>query len=339
MKDIPAHLPARPSPAVSWAGAPEPFQPREPPRLSCRPPGWPHGRGFWGAAEHASSTATVEPGQQPWGLLLLPARFLRGWLWPPPRSSPPGSSMSPVQARGCLVGPPCQAGQGTCPPRIRLGLRLHPSPTTTLARTRHGWEVGAPGVPAWGWLQRARAPGWPQAGAGAWPGCAVGWPRCWSLGPGAPPLPPARRLLGPQGKRAPPCPLLRRDQVVTPMWWALAPAEGAAQGQASAPSVSSAGGAAAAGLSEQPWGPCSGCGPPPQSLPVAARGLCRWGGGRRIAGARARGLLPRSGWSSAPCPARLPAMGHGAQSRLERRSQPGRARLRQRLQAGQPEGS
>lgn len=47
----------------------------------------------------------------------------------------------------------------------------------------------------------------------------MGWPRCWSLGPGAPPLPPAHRLLGPQGKRAPPCLLLRRDQAVTPMWW------------------------------------------------------------------------------------------------------------------------
>lgn len=40
-----------------------------------------------------------------------------------------------------------------------------------------------------------------------------------------------------------------------------------------------------------------------------------------------------------PVPSRLPAVGHGARSRLERWSQPGQARLRQRLQTGQPEGS
>ena len=61
-----------------------------------------------------------------------------------------------------------------------------------------------------------------------------------------------------------------------------------------------------------------------------------WGG--RKAAPRSQGARP-SGWSSALCPARLPAVGHGARSRLERWSQPGQARLRQRLQTGQPEGS
>ena len=66
------------------------------------------------------------------------------------------------------------------------------------------------------------------------------------------------------------------------------------------------------------------------------RGLCRWGG--RKAAPRSQGAR-LSGWSSALCPACLPAVGHWSRSRLERQSQPRQAQLRQRLQTGQPEGS
>lgn len=325
---LPISLPAPHWQCPGW-GFSEPFQPWEPPHLS--PAGHLVGRmgRVLGAAEHASLRSHRGARQRPWGLL-LPLPGSCGGGCGPPQSSSPRSSMSPVQARGCLVGPPCQAGQGTpIPPKIRLGLRLHPSPTTTLARTRRGWEVGVPRSPSAGLAAVSPcAPGWPQAGAGAWPGCAVGGLAvgAWALGTSCP------RLTACWGHRARGLPHACCCDGIrqSPPCGKSGTAEGAAR-PGLCPSVSSASGAAAAGLSEQPWGPYLAA-----ALPlIPARGspgLRRWGGGRRIAGARrgepCRGLVlsPRA----LPAP---PAVGHGARSRLERRSQPGRARLRQRLQA------
>lgn len=125
------------------------------------------------------------------------------------------------------------------------------------------------------------------------------------------------------------------------MWWALVPVGGAAQGQASAPSVSLAGGAVAAWVSGRLWCPRSGCGPPPRSPPMTATrhadpgGSAGGAGGRWLPGARVQGCL------AGPQPCALPAsplwgtgLGPGW-----RQSQPRQVQLRQRLQTGQPEGS
>lgn len=121
-------------------------------------------------------------------------------------------------------------------------------------------------------------------------------------GPWAPPC-PCSPPAGATGQEGSPMPAAATGSGSHPHVVGLAPAEGAAQGQASAPSVSSASGAAAAGLSEQPWGPCSGCGPSPL-IPAVAAGASAGGRGRRIAGARA--AQPSAAvWlvlSPVPCP-------------------------------------
>jgi len=85
-------------------------------------------------------------------------------------------------------GLPCGAstpGQsGHLPTKDQTWLRLHPSPTTTLATTRRGWEVGALGAPGWAGCSELVLPDGLRLGLGPgqdvlWGGLAVG---AWALG-------------------------------------------------------------------------------------------------------------------------------------------------------------
>ena len=213
--------------------------------------------------------------------------------------------MSPVEARGCLAGPPRRASQGTHPPKIRLGCGCTAAPRPRSPRPGVGGRSG-PAAPAWAGcselvlpdgLRLRLRPGqdvlWGGLAAGAWALGHLPCPlfiACWGHGAGG--LPRARCCDG--SRWSPPC---------GGHWYRL----GAQLGQDSAPSVSLAGGAAAAWVSGRPWCPRSGCGPPPRSPPMTATRLADPGGsaggagGRRLPGARAQGRL------AGPQPCALPA--------------------------------
>lgn len=320
-------------------------QPREPSRLSRRPPGWPHWQGPSGGP------LSAPPPWPPWSPVSGPRACCfsfpgscRGGCGPLP-----GPVLREVSGRLCRRGATLRSlhpGQVRAPTPQGSDLAVAaPQPHDHARREQAvGGSSGPPEPqPGPGCSEPVLQDGF-RLGLGLWPGRAGRWPRCWSLGPGAPPPHPAQRLLEPQGERAPPVPAAATG-AGTPTWWALAPVGGSARGQASAPRASLAGGAVAAGVSGWPWCPRSGCSPLRWHVPTAATrqvdpgGSAGGAGGRPLRGATAPGSLPRGVWSSAPCPARLPAVGHGAQSWLERQSQPGQARLRQGLQTGQPEGS
>ena len=224
-------------------------------------------------------------------------------------------------------GPPRRASQGAHPPKDQTWPQLHPSPTATLAGTRRGREVGGPRSPS---SSLAAVSQCSRTASGRGWGLARTCSGATSLlepGPwGASPV-PCSLPAGAIGREGTPVPTAATGTGGHPH------VGGAAWGQASAPSISSAGGATAARVSGQLCCPLSGCGLRSHEAggPGGSAGEVRGG---LLPGARAHSCLPRGGWSSAPCPARLPAVGHGARSWLERRSQPRQVRLRQGLQTG-----
>lgn len=253
------------------------------------------------------------------GLAAPPSQVPAGVAAAPSPSSPPRSSMSPVEARGCLAGPLRRASQGTYPPRIRLGCGCTPAPRPRSPRPGVGGRSG---------------PSEPQAGLAAVSWCSrtvSGWG--WGL---------ARTCCG-------------AASLLEPGPWATSPAScsspAGATGQEGSPvpaAVTGAGGHPHVVGTGAGWGRSSGPGLCPQCLlgwwgrgglglraamvpslwlwpspsisthdsheARGPRGLCRWGG--RKAAPRSQGAR-LSGWSSALCPARLPAVGHWSRSRLE----------------------